>query len=371
MGSKSELQSLGSVLVVGGCGFLGHHIVAKLVSLELPATSISVLDIVTKRNRLPTVSYHEGSITSSEDVHRVYQLVKPQIVIHTASPVVSSLNTSIYYRVNVEGTKMLLEHASQMGHTKAFVYTSSPSVIHDGTSDLVMADESYPVLRGVAQPEPYSRTKATAEDLVLAANRTNGRMTTCAIRPSSMFGIGDAQLLPNMLKTYYEGKTKFQIGDNTNLFDFTCVTNAAYAHILAASKLLESSLLSKPDNSVKVDGEAFIITNDHPYYFWDFTHAVWAAAGDKTKPEEIWVIPAWAGMLIAGLVEWLIWMVSFGSKEPSLNRYKIRYSTMTRTFCIDKAKARLGYSPIVAMSDGIKEGVQWFQENHSDTKKSR
>ena len=231
MGSKPVLQPLGSVLVVGGCGFLGHHIVAKLISLELPYTSISVLDISTKRNRLPTVFYYEGSITSSDDVHRVYQMVKPHVVIHTAFPVVSPLNAGIYYKVNVDGTKMLLESAGQLGHTKAFVYTSSYSVIHDGVSDLVMADETYPVLRGAAQPEPYSRTKAEAEDFVLAANRKYNDITTGAIRPSSMFGVGDAQLLPNMLKTYEEGKTKFQIGDNTNMFDFTCVVNAAYAHI--------------------------------------------------------------------------------------------------------------------------------------------
>ena len=177
---------------------------------------------------------------------------------------------------------MLLESAGQLGYTKAFVYTSSPSVIHDGISELVMAGENYLVLRGAAQPEPYSPTKAEAEDFVLAANRKYNDMTTGAIRPSSMFGVGDAQLLPNMLKTY-EGKTKFEIGDNTNLFDFTCVTNAGYAHILLACKLLEASMNPETEKSKRVDGESFIITNDHPFYFWDFTHAVWAAAGDKTN----------------------------------------------------------------------------------------
>ena len=371
MASGHISQPLGSVLVVGGCGFLGHHIVAQLLSMKLPATDIAVLDISTQHNRLPAVSYHQGSITSSKDISQVYEAVKPQVVIHTASPVVSSLNANLYYKVNVEGTRLLLEAAGLLGYTKAFVYTSSPSVIHDGISNLVKADENYPVLRGAAQPEPYSRTKAAAEEMVLAANRKFNNMLTCAIRPSSMFGIGDAQLLPNMLKTYEQGKTKFQIGDNTNLFDFTCVENAAYAHILAASKLLQSFTDPQSVNGGKVDGEVFVITNDQPYYFWDFTHAVWAAAGDQTKPEEIWVIPVWVGMLVASLAEYLLWMVSFGTKEPSLTRYKIRYSAMTRTFCIDKAKSRLGYRPIVAMSEGIKEGVAWFQSMQTETKKAQ
>lgn len=77
-------------------------------------------------------------------------MVKPQVDIRTASPVVSSLNASIYYKVNVDDTKILLENSGQMGHTKAFIYTSSPSVIDDRVSNLVMADENYPVLRGAA-----------------------------------------------------------------------------------------------------------------------------------------------------------------------------------------------------------------------------
>ena len=76
-------------------------------------------------------------------------------------------------------------------------------------------------------------------------------------------------------------------------------------------------------------------------------------------------------MLIAGLIECLVWGVSFGLKEPSLNRYKFRYSVMTRTLCIDNAKSRLGYKPIVGMDEGIKEGVEWYQTVHTDTKKVR
>ena len=369
MSSQESPRPLGSVLVVGGCGFLGHHIVAQLTSQRLPSTKVSVLDLITERNRLPSVSYYEGNITSPEDVRRVYQEAKPQIIIHTASPVVASHNAGIYHKVNVEGTKILLENAGQMGYTKAFVYTSSPSVIHDGASNLVMADERLPVLHGSAQPEVYNLTKAIAEDFVLAANRKYNDMTTCAIRPSSMFGVGDAQLLPNLLKTYEQGKTKFQLGDNTNLFDFTCVSNAAHAHILAAQKLLDASAVAKSVKQEKVDGEAFLITNDQPYYFWDFTHAVWAAAGDKTRPEEIWVIPVGAGLLIAGIIEWIFWIVFLGSKEPTLTRNKIRYSAMTRTFRIDKAKSRLGYKPIVGMSEGITEGVDWYRNTHMNAKK--
>ena len=357
MSTTTPSPSLGSVLVVGGCGFLGHHIVKQLAAIRPPPSAISVLDLKTERNRLPSVTYYAGDITSTADVQRVYKQAKPEVIIHTASPVVGAQNVPIYHKVNVEGTKTLVEVAGQLGFTKAFVYTSSPSVVHDGSSDLVMVDERLSILHGAAQPEPYSLTKGVAEEFVLGANRKYNGMTTCAIRPSSMFGPGDAQLLPNMLKTYEQGKTKFQLGDNTNLFDFTYVKNVAHAHILAAQKLLE-----KDGGGNNVDGEAFIITNDEPYYFWDFTHAVWAAAGDKTRPEQIWIIPVGVGLWIAGLIEWLFWVFTLGTKQPNLTKQKIRYSAITRTFNIEKAKTRLGYRPIVSVKEGIEEGVQWFQE---------
>jgi sterol-4alpha-carboxylate 3-dehydrogenase (decarboxylating) len=49
---------------------------------------------------------------------------------------------------------------------------------------------------------------------------------------------GDRQAVPGFAKVLKEGRSHFQIGDNTNLFDWTYVGNVAYAHILAADKLI-------------------------------------------------------------------------------------------------------------------------------------
>jgi sterol-4alpha-carboxylate 3-dehydrogenase (decarboxylating) len=58
-----------------------------------------------------------------------------------------------------------------------------------------------------------------------------------------IFGPGDNQFWPSLIKVAQEGKSKFQIGDGKNLFDFTFVDNVAYAHILASDKLtLESGI---------------------------------------------------------------------------------------------------------------------------------
>lgn len=197
---------------------------------------------------------------------------------------------------------------------------------------------------------------------VLSQNRpeSNPRFLTCAIRPSSIFGEGDLLLLPNVLAAYYQGNTRFQLGNNTNLFDFTENTNVAHAHHLAAAALLttlerEEQGKMRPFDHEKVDGEAFFITNDSPVYFWDFTRTAWKLAGDTTKASQIWTIPKDWALFIATAIEWIVWI--FRQGEPKLSRTKVNYSCMTRYYNIDKAKRRLGYKPVVSIEDGLKRGV--------------
>jgi sterol-4alpha-carboxylate 3-dehydrogenase (decarboxylating) len=90
---------LNSVLVIGGCGFLGHHVV-KILQEYHPETNISVLDLRTNVNRFPGITYYDGDITSRTSVDNVLEKEKPEIVIDTVSPV-HGLGKEIYFKVNV------------------------------------------------------------------------------------------------------------------------------------------------------------------------------------------------------------------------------------------------------------------------------
>ena len=352
-----------NVLVVGGCGFLGHHIVKLL--LESKSSNISVLDLRTTRNRFPGVSYYDGNITSSPDVQRVFEKVKPEVIIHTASPIINSFikDQSIFYKVNVEGTQNLLDCAIQIGCVRAFVYTSSASVISDGEHDVRNGDETWPVLRGAKANDYYSHTKGIADEMVQAYNRRNGsNMLTATIRPAGIFGEGDVQMLLGLLQVYHDGKHIFQIGDNKTFFDFTYVGNVAHAHILAAAHLLKASTSPTPlPSSQRVEGEAFFITNDEPWHFWDFAQRVWRAAGDTSTEKDRWVIPKNVALVIATLLEWIYWIVFLGTKQPMFTRQKVKPSCAYRTFNIEKAKTRLGYRPLTGMEEGIRRGMDWFE----------
>jgi len=161
--NSQDLQPLGTVLVTGGCGFLGHHIVRLLLErYTAPSTRVEVLDLRTANNRFEGANYHEGDLTNEVALRGILKAVKPDVIIHTASPVFLGAGgqaaRDLAYKVNVVGTQTLLTEAKDAG-VKAFVYTSSASVINDTRTNVINADERWSLVRGALQKDYYSDTK--------------------------------------------------------------------------------------------------------------------------------------------------------------------------------------------------------------------
>ncbi|GJC80026.1 sterol-4-alpha-carboxylate 3-dehydrogenase, decarboxylating [Colletotrichum liriopes] len=378
----ATLPNLGKVLVIGGNGFLGHHVVNQLLAGDRWAvTAVDVIDLRCGHNRHPKANYHEADITDTDKMKSILENVKPDVVIHTASPAVqgdSAVAKDLFRKVNVDGTASVVA-ACQAASVKALVYTSSASIISDNTNDLINADERWPVIRGELQTEYYSETKAdlTRSSPPPGRRRRTGPqrepprplpLVTCSIRPAGIFGEGDTMVTHQMVKIYREGKTGVQLGDNDNLFDFTYVGNVAHAHLLAARLLLATAAASTaPLDHEKVDGEAFLVTNDSPIYFWDFARAIWRAAGSDKGTSHVWAIPREIGVVLGFCSEVFFTIIG---KPPIFNRQRNIYSCMTRYYNISKAKRLLGYRPIVGLGDGIKRGVQWFLDQEKAGKVS-
>jgi sterol-4alpha-carboxylate 3-dehydrogenase (decarboxylating) len=195
------------VLVLGGCGALGYHIIKQLLDTK-KASDVTSLDIRTDVNRVPGAKYIKGSIALEEDVRLVLEIVKPKVIMHTVSPqLMGQKNThELYENVNVGGTKILLDCIAETDYVKALVYTSSSSVIHNNITDLVEATEDGRLFYWPEQTEFYSHTKAMAEDLIQGANRHNGLLTT-RLRGSLLFGEGDTTTTPQMIANARTGRT--------------------------------------------------------------------------------------------------------------------------------------------------------------------
>ncbi|KAJ9106818.1 hypothetical protein QFC19_002945 [Naganishia cerealis] len=246
-------------LVIGGCGFLGRHIVEQL--LARGENSVSVFDLV-QRHFDDAVTFYTGDITFPEDIGNAIQKSGATVVIHTASPI-HGQPAALYQKVNVDGTRTVISSCVAHGVRK-LVYTSSAGVVYNGSEDLVDVDERMEVPD--AALDAYNKTKADAERLVLIANNTpletaqGGHLLTCALRPAGIFGPYDRQQLAGFKSVITNKQTRFQIGSNDNLFDWTYVGNVAHAHLLAADKL--GSVVTPEDFTYPLP-DVCLSTGDH------------------------------------------------------------------------------------------------------------
>lgn len=96
-----------------------------------------------------------------------------------------SKNTQIYWRVNVDGTRNVINVAKACGVSK-LVFTSSAGVTYTG-GDFINVDERIAYVDEETAWDTYNLTKAKAEAMVLEANGQDG-LKTVAIRPSGIFG---------------------------------------------------------------------------------------------------------------------------------------------------------------------------------------
>lgn len=152
-----EEHQLGKVLVTGGSGGLASQILRLLV--RHGCANLHSIDLREPPCHLKSVKYHVADFTDRTMIRRLFEEVRPDVVIHTASPNFDA-PMHVVYKVNVEGTKTLLQIAKETG-TKSFVYTSSASVISDGVTDLKSADETFPLIMGDRQPDSYVHTKVS------------------------------------------------------------------------------------------------------------------------------------------------------------------------------------------------------------------
>ena len=365
MASRKSSFTLGPAVVIGGCGFVGYHIVQALLK-EPTCASVSVISRSPTLNRCEGVSYYTGDIRNLDEIRELLAAIKPRIIFHAAAPRAGdpAVRPDDHHTTSLEGTKNVLACATESPTAKALVYTSTCAV-SKGYQHFNI-NETAPLWTQDSQTIPYFKTKALADTLTREANSpidNEGRgLLTATLRLPFVYGERDNQTIPSMLKTAEEGQTKIQLGHNKNLVEPTYIGNVATAHLLAATKLLESE--NGPLNP-RVDGEAFHITDGDPQPFWTFARLIWRTAGDETTPEQVTTVPGWLALLMAWGIEWAFFVCTLGTIRPPLiiSPMYIRYTVYNSTYDIRKARARLGYCPVVDKEGYLRSAVVWELEN--------
>ena len=361
----SDLQSIpiGDAIVIGGCGFVGYHIVKHLAE-QPDRGSITVISRKPEHNKIPGVKYVAGDLTDREAMQRLLSDLKPQIIFHVAAPRATNegdVPDQEHYRINVQGTESILACAEKTPSVRALVYTSTCAVAKD--YEHINVNEDAPLWDEKSKTLPYFKTKALADAMVLEANTS--KLRTCTLRLPMVYGERDNQFIPANLKLVMGKNTKVQLGDGKNRVQPHYVGNAAKGHVLAAKALLGES--SKGEGP-RVGGEAFILTDGESQPFWEFSRRAWRHVGDTTKPEEITIVPGWLALAIASTVEWAFYLFTFGFGKVPLNmsRIYIQYSVYSTTYDISKARSRLGYEPVVDHDEHLRRSFAWELEQYPE-----
>lgn len=349
---------LGTVLVTGGCGWLGFYLVRDL--LQDPRCGfVYVLDRSIMLNRHDGATYIQGNITDVSKVDSLIQEIKPRAIFHCASPNPSfpTGRDGDQYDTNVKGTEILLTSAKECPSVKAFVFSSSVEIYAD--SPHINADESQPLFTASSKTWEYGRTKAMADEIVRAANGPS--LLTVSLVMASSYGVKDSQMVPAVLNASPRNWKPFQIGDGKTLVEILWIENPSTAHILAAKALLDPSHASG-----KVDGEAFIISDGVAVPLWYHTRLIWTIArgGDRHNLVDVIVLPKWTVFAIAFIVAWMYWICTLGIKKPpvTLSETAMLFAVNTHTYNTQKARERLHFNPTADHDRIIKEAVEWELE---------
>ena len=325
------------VLVTGGGGFLGGVIVRMLRERGDQVRSFSRADYpaLTKLG----VEQVRGDLG---DLAAVIASAKGcDTVFHVAAKAGIWGSYADYYQANVTGTANVLEACRFNGIGK-LVYTSSPSVVFDG-GDVDGGDESLPY--PARYDAYYPKTKALAEQMVLAAN--SPQLATVALRPHLIWGPEDNHLVPRIVTKGRAGKLR-RIGDRPNLVDMVYVDNAARAHLLVADRLA-------PDSPPA--GKAYFISNGQPLPLWEMVNRILSAA--DIPPVTRSISPQLA--YIVGCICEGLWSLLRLSGEPPMTRFVAHELASAHWFDITAARRDFGYQPEVSIDEGLVRLREWLQ----------
>ena len=336
-------------LVTGGGGFLGAYIVEALLARGDHVRSFGRGDYPQLREQ--GVEVVRGDISKGADLAGLCDGI--ECVFHAAALPGIGLRRDPYEVVNRTGTELLLSHARKCG-VQRFVYTSSPSVVFNGANQCGI-DESASYDFGWMEENfaYYSHTKASAEQVVLAANCLEFR--TCALRPHLIWGPGDTHLIPRLLARARSGRLR-RVGDGTNLVDITYVENAAESHLRAADELAKVGTAAESATPSPA-GKAYFISQGEPVNCWEWIDEVLALVD---LPPVRRAISQNAAAKIGRAFE-----VGYGllglAGEPPMTRFLASQLSTSHWFDISAARRDFGYEPRVTTADGMERLGEWLR----------
>lgn len=313
------------ILVTGGAGFIGSHLVERLLS---DGHKVAILDDLNdfydpkiKRANISDVAkeitVHDVDLRDADKVAKLFQKEKFGAIFHLAARAgvrPSIQQPQLYYDTNVAGTLHLLEGARASG-VERFVFVSSSSVY--GAAKKLPFSEDEHLTQTLS---PYAATKIAGEFLCSTYSHLY-KIRIVALRYFTVYG---ARQRPDLAihqftRKIHAGEPIDQFGDGTTRRDYTYIDD-----------ILQGTLAA-----LKYDGPMFDVFNlgeSDTIQLKDLVAAIEKALGKKAK----------------------------------INRLPEQPGDMPLTCAdISKARKRLGYNPKTKFEDGLPRFVDWFLKSRA------
>lgn len=332
------------ILITGGTGFLGRHIVWRLAAQgheivftgrdhrQADAVIRAMPPALSGSARFGALSH--GHADTSDKL--LQYAAGAKAVVHCAGLAAPWGSPAAFHAANVASTREVLAACSSHG-IGTLVHISTPS-IYFRFADCIGIREDDPL------PPPvnaYARTKLQAEHLALDA----GLPQLVILRPRAIFGPWDNTLLPRLLRVVRRGSAPLLRGGHA-LLDLSYVDNVVDAVLLSLREDCPSG--------------AYNISNGEPITAVELFSRLAQSFGLPIKNVHR---PYALADIAARAME--TWARLAGSGEPFITRYSLGAIAFSQTLDLTRATSQLGYAPRIGLDKAIARTAAWWTKAHT------
>jgi dihydroflavonol-4-reductase len=323
------------VLVTGGSGFIGQHLVATLVA---SGRQTRVLDVRPPGRTVANAQYIKGSVLDRELVDQALDGVDE--VYHLAGlPGMWVARKDDFHAVNYRGTEVVISAARKRGiarllhcSTESILFRSSPAGEAGVEDTLLTADD---------MPGPYTRSKLLAESLAMEAAASGFPVVIGS--PTMPIGPHDHNLTPPtaMLRHFLGKRFQFYLDFVLNLVD---VRDVASGLILAMER-------GKVGNRYILGGESIPLKKL-------LEHVAAISGRDSLRVP----VPGQLAEVTAAILEFMADHVT--RTPPSATAEAVRIALRSTALSTERARRELGYAPR-PIESALRETIAYLASTHA------
>lgn len=328
---------MGIILITGATGFVGSHLSECLIKKDFKLRSLTRKTSNVSHLKKLGIDLVFGDLNDEKSLHDAVKGVS--IVIHSAALMSNYdwLPRDEYYRVNVTGTKNLLESCIKEG-IEHFIHISSTGVY--GETGAEPAKENHPYGNDLSD---YEWSKCEAEKMVLEY-QARYKIPVTILRLAQLYGSRMLYGWLNTAKRIKSNKMRI-VGMGNGRIQPTHIKDVLQACLPAIKN--KNSL----ENIYNIAGKEIVTIRE----VFNLMSCLIKADPPKSLP----YLPVYGLSLV---IERLPLFFRKGDLAL-LTSHRIKLLRQDRIYCIDKAKKELGYSPSIGLRDGMEEMINWFVSN--------